>query len=76
MEAAPRHGDPIRPLDWLEGVRVPGAQTTSGRLGWVGLEAVRCRAAPAFELEQPPSATTGSCSSSGRPRTWTCGTRG
>ena len=53
MEAAPRRGDPIRPLDWLEGVRVPGAQTTSGRLGWVGLEAVRCRAEPAFELEQP-----------------------
>ena len=53
MEAAPRHGDPIRPLDWLEGVRVPGAQTTSGRLGWVGLDAVRCIAEPAFELDQP-----------------------
>jgi AraC family transcriptional regulator len=49
----PRHGDPIRPLDWLEGVRVPGAQTTSGRLGWVGLDAVRCIAEPAFELDQP-----------------------
>jgi hypothetical protein len=33
MEAAPRHRGPIRPLDWLEGVRVPGAQMTSGRLG-------------------------------------------
>jgi hypothetical protein len=53
MEAASRHGDPIRPLDWLEGVRVPGAQTTSGRLGWVGLDAVRCIAEPAFELDQP-----------------------
>src|SRR5262245_9908669 len=53
MEAAPRHGDPIRPLDCLAGVRVPGAQTTSARLGWVGLEAVRCIAEPAFEFDQP-----------------------
>jgi AraC family transcriptional regulator len=53
MEAAPRRGGPIRPLDVLEGVRVPGAQTTSARLGWVGLEAVRCCAEPTFELDQP-----------------------
>src|SRR5262245_43127607 len=53
MDATSRHGDPIRPLDWLEGVPVPGAQTTSGALGWVGLDAVRCIAAPAFELDQP-----------------------
>src|SRR5215510_1196389 len=46
-------GDPIAPLDWLGGVRVPGAQTTSGRLGWVGLDAVRCVAEPTFELDQP-----------------------
>jgi AraC family transcriptional regulator len=46
-------GGPIRPLDWLKGVRVPGAQTTSGRLGWVGLDAVRCIAESAFELDQP-----------------------
>jgi AraC family transcriptional regulator len=53
MEAAPRHSGPIRPLDVLAGVRVPGAQTTSARLGWVGLEAVRCCAEPTFELDQP-----------------------
>jgi AraC family transcriptional regulator len=53
MEAAPRHGEPIRPLDWLESIRVPGAQTTSARLGWVGLEAATCRAEPTFELDQP-----------------------
>ena len=53
MEAAPRHRGPIRPLDLLEGVPVPGAQTTSARLGWVGLDAVRCIAEPTFELDQP-----------------------
>jgi AraC family transcriptional regulator len=52
-ETGPVRGDPIAPLDWLGGVRVPGAQTTSGRLGWVGLEAVRCRAEPTFELDPP-----------------------
>src|SRR5436305_1489041 len=46
-------GDPVRPLDWLGRSRVPGAQTTSGRLGWAGPEAVRCRAEPAFEFDQP-----------------------
>src|SRR5262249_60868751 len=52
-EIGPVRGGPIAPLDWLGGVRVPGAQTTSGRLGWGGLEAVRCIAEPAFELDQP-----------------------
>jgi AraC family transcriptional regulator len=52
-EERPVRGGPIRPLDWLGRVRVPGAQTTSDRLGWVGLEAVRCRAEPTFELDQP-----------------------
>ena len=53
MEAGPRHRDPIRPLDLFEGAPVPGAQTTSARLGWVGLEALRCLAEPTFELDQP-----------------------
>jgi AraC family transcriptional regulator len=48
----PGRGDPIGPIDWLK--RVPfEAAATSGRLGWVGLEAVRWRAAPAAELSPP-----------------------
>src|SRR5262249_44266270 len=78
MEAVPRHRDPISPLDWLEGVRFPGAQTTSGRLGWGGLEAGRCCAGAALGLGQPAPTPPppGSPSSSGLPGTWTCGTRG
>ena len=30
------------------------ADASSDRLGWVGLEAERFRATPAFELNQPP----------------------
>ncbi|HKB02968.1 MAG TPA: AraC family transcriptional regulator [Gemmataceae bacterium] len=48
----PRHGEPLRPLDWLKAVPfVPAAW--SDRLGWVGLEAVCCRTEHAFELDQP-----------------------
>jgi AraC family transcriptional regulator len=47
-----RRGDPIGPLDWLKSAPFEPA-AASDRLGWVGLEAVRCRAAPAFELNTP-----------------------
>jgi AraC family transcriptional regulator len=45
-------GGPIGPLDWLKIVPFKSA-AASHRLGWVGLEAVRYRAAPAFELNPP-----------------------
>jgi AraC family transcriptional regulator len=48
----PARGDPIGPLDWLKIVPFKSA-AASHRLGWVGLEAVRYRAAPAFELNPP-----------------------
>ena len=42
-------GDPLRPLDWR--MHMPfHAVATSDRLGWVGLEAARYRAAPASEI--------------------------
>jgi AraC family transcriptional regulator len=43
---------PIGPLDWLKRVPFEPA-AASDRLGWVGLEAARFRAAPASELNQP-----------------------
>ena len=45
----PVRGDPIRPLDWRQILPFEAA-AASDRLGWVGLEAARCRAEPAFEL--------------------------
>jgi AraC family transcriptional regulator len=48
----PGRGDPIRPLDWHKLLPVEAA-ASSDRLGWVGLEALRCRTAPAFELSPP-----------------------
>ena len=53
-------GGPIGPLDWL---RRKSAQATasSDRLGWVGLEAARCRATPAFELNLPTLRRRTSC---------------
>src|SRR5262249_15473413 len=48
----PGQGGPLAPLDWLRHLpHEPAA--SSDRLGWVGLEAARCRAAPAFELNLP-----------------------
>jgi AraC family transcriptional regulator len=48
----PGQGEPIEPLDWLR--HLPHEPTASSdRLGWVGLEAARCRATPAFELNLP-----------------------
>jgi AraC family transcriptional regulator len=43
---------PIDPLDWRNIVPFEAA-AASDRLGWVGLEAVRYRAAPASELHPP-----------------------
>ncbi len=48
----PGRGDPIGPLDWLRLLPHETA-ASSDRLGWVGLEAARCRATPAFELNLP-----------------------
>src|SRR5262245_26144691 len=44
--------DSIGPLDWLKLLPHETA-ASSDRLGWVGLEAARCRAAPAFEFNLP-----------------------
>jgi AraC family transcriptional regulator len=49
----PQPGDPIGPLDWLKLLPFEPA-ASSDRLEWVGLEAVRNRAAPASELHAPP----------------------
>src|SRR5215469_16899666 len=51
-EEEPRRSDPIRPRDWHKLLPVV-ADASSDRLGWVGLEALRCRTAPAFELNPP-----------------------
>src|SRR5262245_9908004 len=48
----PERGDPLGPLDWLR-LLPHEAAASSDRLGWVGLEAARCRAGPAFELDVP-----------------------
>jgi AraC family transcriptional regulator len=44
--------DPIGPLDWLKIVPFESV-AASHRLGWVGLEAVRYRVSPTFELNPP-----------------------
>ena len=41
-------GGPTGPLDWHK-ILPFEADAASDRLGWVGLEAARCRAEPAFE---------------------------
>src|SRR6516225_9248037 len=51
-EEEPRRSDPIGPLDWRQILPFEAA-AASDRLGWVGLEAARCRAEPAFELSVP-----------------------
>src|SRR5262249_28515592 len=52
-QEGPGRGDLIRPLDWLK-LLPHEAAASSDRLAWVGLEAARCRAPPAFELNFPP----------------------
>jgi AraC family transcriptional regulator len=49
-ELAP--GDPIRPLDWLKVIPFQAVAASYG-LGWVGLEAARYRASPAWEYNAP-----------------------
>jgi AraC family transcriptional regulator len=44
--------DPIRPWDWLKVIPFQ-AVAVSDRLGWVGLEAARYRASPAWEYHAP-----------------------
>src|SRR6516162_11929316 len=51
-EKEPRCGDPIGPIEWLR-LLPHEAAASSERLGWVGLQAARCRAAPAFEFDLP-----------------------
>ena len=51
-EKQPGSGDPLGPLDWLK-ILPHETAASSDRLGWVGLEAARCRAAPAFEFDLP-----------------------
>src|SRR5215472_10838870 len=48
----PGRGNPIRPLDWLKVIPFQ-AVAASDRLGWVGLEAARYRASPAWEYNAP-----------------------
>jgi AraC family transcriptional regulator len=48
----PELGGPIGPLDWWKLLPFQPA-AVSDRLGWVGLQAVRYRAAPASELNPP-----------------------
>jgi AraC family transcriptional regulator len=51
-EKASERGDPIEPLDWRRILPFAPA-AASDRRGWVGLEAARCRAEPAFERHVP-----------------------
>jgi AraC family transcriptional regulator len=44
--------DAIAPLDWHKILPLE-ADASSDRLGWVGLEALRCRKVPAFDLSPP-----------------------
>jgi AraC family transcriptional regulator len=48
----PAGDSPIGPLDWLK-ILPHETAASSDQLGWVGLEAARCRAAPAFEFDLP-----------------------
>jgi AraC family transcriptional regulator len=52
-EKEPGRGNLIGPLDGLK-ILPHETAASSDRLGWVGLEAARCHAAPAFELNLPP----------------------
>jgi hypothetical protein len=48
----PGLGGPIGPLDWRKVIPFQ-AVAASDRLGWVGLEAARFRASPAWEYNAP-----------------------
>ena len=68
-------GDAIGPLDWYK-IHPFEAAAVSDRLEWVGLEAARYRATPAFEYDPPPLLTTCSSFMPGHRRNWTCAMRG
>ena len=51
-EREPGRGDQIGPLDWRK-LFPFDAVLSSVRLGWVGLEAARCREERVFELNPP-----------------------
>src|SRR5215831_9031235 len=51
----PGSGNPIETLNWRKILPFEAA-ASSDRLGWVGLEAARCRAEPGFERDVPPLA--------------------
>jgi hypothetical protein len=51
-EKVPGCGDPMGLLDWLKILPFEPV-ASSDQLGWIGLEAARYRASPAFELNQP-----------------------
>jgi AraC family transcriptional regulator len=48
----PGRGDLIGPLDWLKVIPFQAVAVSDG-LGWVGLEAARYRASPAWEYDAP-----------------------
>jgi AraC family transcriptional regulator len=52
-EKGPGRGDPIGPLDWHKILPLEAA-VSSDRLGWVGLEALRCRMVRSWEYNVPP----------------------
>ena len=68
----PGRGDPIRPLDWLKVIPFQ-AVAASDRLGWVGLEAARFRASPAWAYNAPALTHHRSSLSRGRRKNWKCG---
>jgi AraC family transcriptional regulator len=51
-ENEPGRGDPLGPLDWRKLIPFEPV-ASSDRLGWVGLEAARYRASPAWEYDAP-----------------------
>src|SRR3954452_7321204 len=53
QQKEPELGEPLRPLAVLRKIIPFEAAAASDRLGWVGLEAARYRAAPASELNPP-----------------------
>src|SRR5262249_47988782 len=52
QQEEPGRGNPLGPLDWLR-LLPHEAAASSDRLGWVGLEAARYRAASTAECNQP-----------------------
>src|SRR5262245_31517605 len=52
-QVEPQPCQALRPPDWLRLLPHEHGTAASDRLGWVGLEAGRCRATPAFERDLP-----------------------